>query len=171
MTLSVAPSCSRPGCENEVSKNRHSNKTERPYNVYCSRACYHKMPHKYRDGKCSRGHEMVVTGTRTTQLGVEVPKRHCPLCRLATRYARLHGIPVEVVLAHPPAEACEICGVTVENKKLCLDHNHETGELRGWLCNGCNSGLGHFGDNPETIVKALAYLKDRGSYGSTPQNG
>ena len=67
----------------------------------------------------------------------------------------------EAVEFEPP-EACEICGKEVP---LVVDHNHETGKFRGSLCNHCNSGLGHFLDNPKLLRKAFYYLKDRGYYG------
>lgn len=35
---------------------------------------------------------------------------------------------------------CLIC--KKEKDKLCVDHNHETGEIRGLLCVKCNSNLG-----------------------------
>lgn len=63
---------------------------------------------------------------------------------------------------------CEICGgnnerydsVTgVKKNTLCVDHCHETGELRGILCSSCNAGLGQFKDNPDTIRKAIEYLE------------
>ena len=55
---------------------------------------------------------------------------------------------------------CDICGVPeIEcNKKLCMDHNHDTGEFRGWLCSACNKGLGFFTDSEERIIDALHYL-------------
>ena len=43
--------------------------------------------------------------------------------------------------------------------KLCYDHDHVTGEFRGWICYGCNTGLGKLGDTIEGLEKAIAYLK------------
>ncbi len=44
-------------------------------------------------------------------------------------------------------------------RKLCIDHNHETGKVRGLLCQKCNAGLGMFLDNVEFMLKAVAYLR------------
>jgi hypothetical protein len=41
---------------------------------------------------------------------------------------------------------------------FCVDHCHETGDIRGLLCNDCNIALGRFKDNVETIAAALEYL-------------
>lgn len=51
---------------------------------------------------------------------------------------------------------CEICGTT--DRKLCVDHDHITGEIRGLLCSSCNVGLGYFRDSPELLTKAVQYL-------------
>lgn len=40
-----------------------------------------------------------------------------------------------------------------------LDHCHETGEFRGFLCNNCNIALGRFKDDPEILLNAIAYLQ------------
>ncbi len=42
---------------------------------------------------------------------------------------------------------------------LSVDHCHETGKVRGLVCNRCNVGLQMFRDDPEIIAKAAAYLK------------
>ena len=56
---------------------------------------------------------------------------------------------------------CSICGrhQSEFNKALSVDHNHETGEIRGLLCSKCNFGIGNFNDSIELIEKALLYLK------------
>lgn len=54
---------------------------------------------------------------------------------------------------------CACCGAT-ESKQWCVDHCHETGVVRGILCNLCNTGLGKLGDNVEGLEKALEYLKN-----------
>ena len=63
---------------------------------------------------------------------------------------------------------CELCGAeeaNIPNKRLCVDHNHETNEVRGLLCMSCNAGLGSLGDSVERLTKAITYLEERGSYG------
>ena len=42
-----------------------------------------------------------------------------------------------------------------------VDHNHTTGKIRDLLCGNCNGGLGKFMDNPELLIKAADYLKER----------
>ena len=54
---------------------------------------------------------------------------------------------------------CQICG---GDKRLMIDHDHTSGRVRGRLCEGCNFGIGQFKDNPETLVKAAAYLRSKG---------
>ena len=55
---------------------------------------------------------------------------------------------------------CAICGSDKgwRNYRLAVDHNHETGEVRGLLCDNCNTGLGMFKDNPSLLAKAINYL-------------
>ena len=49
--------------------------------------------------------------------------------------------------------------------RFCVDHNHQTGEVRGLLCATCNQGIGLLQDNPATLTRAATYLEDRGYYG------
>lgn len=58
---------------------------------------------------------------------------------------------------------CRSCGDLPGKKGLCVDHHHESGRVRGLVCNNCNLGLGHFKDSPERLRLAAAYLEEGGS--------
>ena len=62
--------------------------------------------------------------------------------------------------------SCEICGdpVKLEGNRgegAYLDHNHDTGVVRGILCCDCNLTLGKMNDDPEKLESAAKYLRDR----------
>jgi hypothetical protein len=42
--------------------------------------------------------------------------------------------------------------------RLHLDHDHQTGEFRGWLCCACNFALGCLRDDPKRIDGLMSYL-------------
>jgi Recombination endonuclease VII len=46
------------------------------------------------------------------------------------------------------------CDVCKSIKRICLDHCHEKKMFRGWLCNRCNSILGHVKDDPKLLCKS-----------------
>ena len=51
---------------------------------------------------------------------------------------------------------CEICGG--KTSRMCVDHNHNTGQIRGMLCHTCNSAIGFLKDNINLLESAKAYL-------------
>lgn len=54
---------------------------------------------------------------------------------------------------------CQICTRRLEaNRDTHVDHNHETGEVRGLLCNGCNTALGHLCENEVTMYRMIFYI-------------
>jgi hypothetical protein len=54
-----------------------------------------------------------------------------------------------------------LCGICKKpsDKTLHVDHNHKTGEIRGLLCSGCNTGIGHFKEDIDSLTNAIKYLK------------
>jgi hypothetical protein len=61
----------------------------------------------------------------------------------------------------PEPANCECCGRARSSmhSSLALDHDHVTGEFRGWLCYRCNSALGKLGDNVDGLLRAMEYLE------------
>ena len=54
---------------------------------------------------------------------------------------------------------CAICYSPPDGRRvLAQDHCHGTGQLRGFLCMHCNTGLGHFKDDARLLRRAARYL-------------
>ena len=57
--------------------------------------------------------------------------------------------------------SCKICSKNFP--RLYVDHDHNSGKVRGLLCHNCNLVLGHAFDNTDTLSNAIEYLRDHGS--------
>lgn len=71
-----------------------------------------------------------------------------------------YGITLETfnILFKKQNGVCAICKKEELGKSLAVDHSHNSGEIRGLLCQDCNRGLGMFKDNIELLKKAIDYL-------------
>lgn len=77
-----------------------------------------------------------------------------------------HGITLEQYDAMFESQngVCAICGKeeTACNqygvRRLAIDHDHRTGEVRGLLCSRCNMGIGYLQDDIEILLNAADYL-------------
>ena len=59
---------------------------------------------------------------------------------------------------------CAICGKPEpSHKTLDVDHDHETGKIRGILCTNCNRMIGYAHDSEERLGCAADYLSSRKS--------
>ena len=56
---------------------------------------------------------------------------------------------------------CAICGTDDPRGmgRFPVDHCHDTGQVRGLLCNLCNQALGMFKDDPQLLLTAVSYLR------------
>ena len=53
---------------------------------------------------------------------------------------------------------CANPGCRSTDRRLCIDHDHDTGKPRGLLCHNCNTALGLLGDNAGVIFGLNQYL-------------
>jgi hypothetical protein len=92
-------------------------------------------------------------------------QEHPDSCRKAARKAmrKRQGV------VGPTAESghgkfCAICGLLLDEEVRgfdapALDHDHDTGQVRGWLCKRHNLGLSYFNDSPDLLRKAVQYIE------------
>ncbi len=53
-------------------------------------------------------------------------------------------------------DECELCG---SPDRICVDHDHVTGEVRGFLCHKCNCALGQVNDDVKILGLLIEYLE------------
>lgn len=87
----------------------------------------------------------------------------------AGKLRRRYGItPSEVYFMYKNQRGrCAICKKRGDVKelgftkypRLCIDHNHKTGQVRGLLCSHCNLSIGHARESEELLRSAIRYLR------------
>lgn len=79
-------------------------------------------------------------------------------------YRRTYGLSADDVdrLLAEQGGGCAICQARPERlASMHVDHDHQTGRVRGLLCIDCNQGLGKFRDEPSLLLRAAVYLRQR----------
>lgn len=92
--------------------------------------------------------------------GTVYRKWACKQCRREQARYRSH-IKRRINLDKYIDTPCPVCERRMQRNgsiRMCIDHCHKTGKLRGIICNDCNSAIGKLGDSVETLTKALDYL-------------
>lgn len=54
---------------------------------------------------------------------------------------------------------CAICSAESPGRTFDVDHDHDTGEVRGLLCNPCNRAIGLLGHDHDLLMSAIQYLE------------
>lgn len=119
---------------------------------------------------CERGHARIPEN-RTTD-------RRCRLCQQLTSKAytkknsailkvwhKFHHILKTYGLTREAYEEklqrqehrCQICRTLMTEP--CVDHDHDTKQVRDLLCKSCNAAVGYVGENFQTAESLVAYLK------------
>jgi hypothetical protein len=91
-------------------------------------------------------------------------QKYCPEC--ARTKSDLHRAVRYQVSASVVREMKDrfdgLCWICHTRQGACVDHNHATGAVRGWLCRACNGAL-HYMERPAWMVAASAYLTEVGA--------
>jgi hypothetical protein len=108
--------------------------------------------------KASAEHHYCSRKCKTNWYNRQPGKREDTLRRY---YLRRYGLTLDEVAAMR-VDGCGICGRFDAPGRwegnLHIDHDHETGKVRGVLCHGCNVSLGHFQHDPVLLAAAIRYL-------------
>ena len=82
-------------------------------------------------------------------------------------FSRVYNITIAMWdrLFEAQGRSCAVCKSVFPGRKnghWSTDHDHKTGIVRGILCNGCNSALGHAKDDPQRPRALADYLERNG---------
>ena len=129
-----------------------------------------KTGNKYQKKVCDRCFKILdrneFSDNRNKKGGAITPRPSCKSCRETKDGVKIpNKIKKEWRLNKPKDYSlyqCPICNkINIPgHKNIVADHNHQTGELRGYICESCNTGIGRFDDDPEIIKKTIEWLKN-----------
>ena len=65
---------------------------------------------------------------------------------------------------------CEVCQKKIiiqHGQQAYLGYDNQTGEVLGWICNICRTGISKFGNDVNVIQRAIRWIKQSSSEGKT----
>lgn len=90
---------------------------------------------------------------------------HAKAYRRARHFMKRYGITVEEYETRVADQRglCAACGRVPQGERhhaeLHVDHDHETGQVRGLLCSPCNMALGLLSDDPNRMRGLIRYIE------------
>lgn len=88
-------------------------------------------------------------------------ERTCRSCKRERHLARKYGLTKEDIADRTQKQG-GVCAICRKRSFVYVDHNHETGKVRGLLCQQCNTGLGMFDEDPVLFRRAMRYISKDG---------
>lgn len=130
-----------------------------PIKDFCKRGHNMSLSRKFRPNGDSYCYECKKLRTKTARAAH--PERHREYYKTSSR-KRLYGVSKDDYLAllMKSGNKCMICGSLPGKKALNIDHCHSTGEVRGLLCHGCNTAIGHMREDITMLESAIKYLTE-----------
>jgi len=130
--------------------------------------------------KCIKCGEYKTLDNFEKNMNPNVLRNDCKICR-RKQYKELSYLKKQYSGTEPkdPNYRCPICDRTESDIKFTgaydaimrksltiwrLDHDHNTGRVRGWICDCCNRGIGGqgFSENITALKNAIKYLEGNG---------
>lgn len=101
---------------------------------------------------------------RTTEQRKEYNKERWLKVKALKPHLSIYGITLEdyntrLALQNNCCLGCDI-NTSKLSRPLCVDHDHNTGKIRGLLCDSCNKALGLLKDDPNILSNLIIYLKN-----------
>lgn len=84
-------------------------------------------------------------------------ERACKLGKYQYHIKRTYGLEQEI-FDNLIVDQNGLCAICKTNECVYVDHNHETGKVRGLLCPSCNTAIGLLKEDPKLFYAALGYL-------------
>jgi len=119
-----------------------STKTKK-YNRECRKCCYER---KLKWQRTESGKNSSRTTKLKRRFGI-TPEEYGNLYRIQNGLCKICGNP-----------ETKIHRSTGDIQRLAVDHEHNSGKIRGLLCTSCNLGIGNFKDSTVLLKKAIEYL-------------
>lgn len=120
---------------------------------YTCISCRKIIDNKFKDDKKEYDKEYYIKYRRTEEVKKENKNRELK---------RIYNISIDQYneIFNKQNGCCAICGIHQSrfSKKLCVDHNHSTGEVRGLLCPKCNITLGYIESKVGIVELCKIYL-------------
>lgn len=118
---------------------------------YCNRCKEHKHESEYNDSSVKALKGIAGYSARGT----------ATCCRSCRKEYTKQKNAAESKATRPSAPyPCDCCGTILHgHNKIMIDHCHDTGNFRGWVCRKCNTGIGNLGDTIEGLQRAIKYLE------------
>lgn len=118
---------------------------------------------------CNRCHRILPVGKfEKNQNSKKGPTRRpsCLSCRAVINKVPTNTQQVKRMMKKKPPKGtpfrCPICekySIAQVTAKIVADHDHDTGKIRNFICDSCNTGLGRFKNGQDCLKNALLYLK------------
>jgi hypothetical protein len=121
---------------------------------------FHKAK-QARDGRRSRCKDCCIASRREyVAANLEHVRSYARQYQRARKGVQITPEQAELMAAEQ-GHACAMCKRPEAElgRRLHLDHDHETGQIRELLCGSCNRGLGYLQDNPDLLRGGADYIE------------